>query len=103
MENLHVFICHYNLLTERKKFILNELNNKIGNLLIKELECEFDSNVKEYKYDGFDENKLINYVYFIRKYDRHYLTKEIKDTMFLSCHDKKHNIRLEYLSVNSLI
>ena len=80
MENLHVFICHYNPLTERKKFILNELNNKIGNLLIKELECEFDSNVKEYKYDGFDENKLINYVYFIRKYDRHYLTKEIKDS-----------------------
>jgi GR25 family glycosyltransferase involved in LPS biosynthesis len=101
MENLHIFICHYNPLTERKTFILNELNNKIGNLLIKELECEFDNNVKEYKYEGFDENKTINYVYFIRKYDRQYLTKEIKDSMFLSCHDNKNNIRLEYSSVNN--
>ena len=101
MENLHIFICHYNPLTERKKYILDELNKKIGNLLIKELECEFDSNVKEYKYEGFDENKTINYVYFIRKYDREHLTKEIKDNMFLSCHDNKNNIRLEYLSVNN--
>ena len=101
MENLHIFICHYNPLTERKKYILDELNIKIGNLLIKELECEFDSNVKEYKYEGFDENKTINYVYFIRKYDRQYLTKEIKDSMFLSCHDNKNNIRLEYSSVNN--
>ena len=101
MENLHIFICHYNPLTERKTFILNELNNKIGNLLIKELDCEFDNNVKEYKYEGFDENKTINYVYFIRKYDRQYLTKEIKDSMFLSCHDNKNNIRLEYSSVNN--
>ena len=101
MENLHIFICHYNPLTERKTFILNELNNKIGNLLIKELECEFDNNVKEYKYEGFDENKTINYVYFIRKYDRQYLTKEIKDRMFLSCHDNQNNIRLEYSYVNN--
>ena len=101
MENLHIFICHYNPLTERKKYILDELNIKIGNLLIKELECEFDSNVKEYKYEGFDENKTINYVYFVRKYDREHLNKEIKDRMFLSCHDNKNNIRLEYLSVNN--
>tara|TARA_A100001015_G_scaffold246610_1_gene283104 strand:+ start:201 stop:1046 length:846 start_codon:yes stop_codon:yes gene_type:complete len=103
MENLHIFICHYNPLTERKTFILNQLNNKIGNLLIKELECEFDSNVKEYKHEGFDENKTINYVYFIRKYDREYLSKEIKDNMFLSCHDSIHNIRIEYLSVNDYL
>ena len=101
MENLHIFICHYNPLTERKTFILKELNDKIGNLLIKELECEFDNNIKEYKYEGFDENKTINYVYFIRKYDRQYLTKEIKNNFFLSCQDSKHNIRTEYLSVDN--
>ena len=64
---------------ERKTFILKQLNNNISNLIIKDLECEFDKEGQEYKSDNFDESKPGNYVYFIRKYDRDYLTPEIID------------------------
>ena len=96
MNNLHIFVCHYTPLKERKKFIIKQLNDKIGNLIIKDLECEFDKEGKEYKLVDFNDDKPANYVYFIRKYDRDYLTREIKNNFFVSPYDAKHNIRLEY-------
>jgi len=93
MNNLHIFICHYTPLKERKLFILNQLNDKIGNLIIKDLECEFDKEGKEYKSENFDESKPENYVYFIRKYDRDYLTPEIIDKFFIKDRDICHNVR----------
>jgi len=96
MHNLHIFICHYTPLKDRKTFILNQLNHNIGNLIIKDLECEFDKEGEEYKLIDFNNSKPANYVYFVRKYDRDYLTSEIKNKFFLSPHDAKHNIRLEY-------
>ena len=96
MNNLHIFICHYTPLKDRKTFILNQLNHNIGNLIIKDLECEFDKEGEEYKLIDFNNSKPANYVYFVRKYDRDYLTSEIKNKFFVSPHDAKHNIRLEY-------
>jgi hypothetical protein len=96
MHHLHIFVCHYTPLKERKKFIIKQLNDNIGNLIIKDLECEFDKEGEEYKSENFDNSKSANYVYFIRKYDRDYLTPEIKNNFFVSPYDAKHNIRLEY-------
>ncbi len=99
MEGLHIFITHYTPLKKRKEFILNELKTKIGNIKVKELACEFDKNEPEYTLDSLDPEKPIHNVYIIRKYDRDYMTSEIKDILLCKVGHAaplEQNIRLEY-------
>ena len=99
--NLYIFVCHYTPLIERKKFILDQLETNIGNIIIKDLDCEFDEEGKEYKLNEHKDLKPTTYVYFVRKYDRDYLTDEIKNKFFISPQDSRHNIRLEYYTKES--
>tara|TARA_X000000368_G_scaffold112523_2_gene87769 strand:- start:7412 stop:8260 length:849 start_codon:yes stop_codon:yes gene_type:complete len=97
---MHFFICHYTPLVERNKFIKNQLDNKVGNMVYYNLEADLCnnkvpladiSNVNSINYDPSN-----NVAFFVRKYDRDYLTKDIISSKFNSPHDKTHNIRLEY-------
>tara|TARA_B100000524_G_scaffold347238_1_gene248819 strand:+ start:1597 stop:2451 length:855 start_codon:yes stop_codon:yes gene_type:complete len=103
MESLHIFVTHYTPLTSRKEYILKQLNTHIGNIKIKDLGCEFDSEKEFYTLDDFNKNKTVNYVYFVRKYDRDYLTPIINSYFFLNNHDKIHNIRLEHRNVKDYL
>ena len=96
MNDFHIFICHYNPLQERRKFIINELEKKIGNLVIIDLACEFSDIDEKDTNSNIDNDKAITYVYFVRKYDKDYLNVELENKFFLSHKDSSHNIILEF-------